>query len=84
MSQPFSNSLKIAYLESDHKCLFVVMPDLSESTRTEIRHPESIENTGFSMRVFARVASTGLRTAGMTNRKIEFMDRHYLSLTSER
>jgi hypothetical protein len=73
------NLVKNLYLVSVHKCLFVVMPDLSESTRTEIRHPASIENTGFSMRVFERVVSTGLRTAGMTDRKIEFMDRYYLA-----
>ncbi len=32
----------IVYIESVHKCLLFVMPDL-------IRYPERIENTGFSM-----------------------------------
>jgi hypothetical protein len=47
-------------------CFFVIMPDLPTGQAGLIRHPEGMDDRGFSMRVYARVASTGLRTAGMT------------------
>ena len=48
--------------------------------RSLIGHPESIEKTGFSSRVFARVASTRSTDYGNDGINFDFIHRRYIGV----